>query len=550
MAQLDDLYAALKKADAAGDTAGAQKLAAYIKTMPAQTAAPAAPEPSMLDGIKQGAGNLVAGAVRGAGSIGATILAPVDIASDFAAGRPLMQSNTERRSAMDGALQSMGAQPDSLLYQGGKLGGEIAGTAGAGGVLANGAARLGASAPVVNALASGGFNAGGMTGAGGLAVRTLGGAATGAASAGLVDPTQATTGGVIGAALPGVAKGVGVIGGAAGNALRKGIVGEVTPEVSALADRAAALGIQVPADRIANSKPLNALASSLNYVPLSGRQAVEKRMQDQLDTALSRTFGQDSPNVTMALRKAQTHLGGKFESTLRNNSVNVDQQFITELADAANKASRELGSDGASIIGKQVDDIIEKAATGQIDGQAAYNIKKTLDRIGQRNSPEAYYATDLRKALMGALDRSLGPTEAAAFKQTRQQYGNMLDLEKLAQNGAEGGVSIARLANMKNIGNKDMQELADIAAQFLKPREGAHGSAQRVGIGGATAAFAGLPALGGMMAGGRAANALLDSNAARNALLSKPNTQGLIDLADLNQLMYRTAPVAGSRIGQ
>ena len=35
MAQLDDLYTALKNADAAGDTAGAQKLAAYIKTLPA-----------------------------------------------------------------------------------------------------------------------------------------------------------------------------------------------------------------------------------------------------------------------------------------------------------------------------------------------------------------------------------------------------------------------------------------------------------------------------------------------------------------------------------
>jgi hypothetical protein len=52
------------------------------------------------------------------------------------------------------------------------------------------------------------------------------------------------------------------------------------------------------------------------------------------------------------------------------------------------------------------------------------------------------------------LNRSLGPDEAAAFAKVRQQYGNMLDLEGIAQNGAEGGVSIAKLANMKNINNQ------------------------------------------------------------------------------------------------
>lgn len=42
MAQLDDLYTALKNADAAGDTAGAQKLAAYIKAIPSPDAGAAA----------------------------------------------------------------------------------------------------------------------------------------------------------------------------------------------------------------------------------------------------------------------------------------------------------------------------------------------------------------------------------------------------------------------------------------------------------------------------------------------------------------------------
>ena len=107
---------------------------------------PDAPKTSILDDIKQGAGNLAAGAVRGAGSIGATILAPYDMAKDAINGKGLsLESNRARRTAMDGALQEMGAQPDSLLYKVGKLAGEIAGTAGAGGVLAKGAQAVGAA---------------------------------------------------------------------------------------------------------------------------------------------------------------------------------------------------------------------------------------------------------------------------------------------------------------------------------------------------------------------------------------------------------------------
>src|SRR5690606_18843550 len=127
---------------------------------------------------------------------------------------------------------------------------------------------------------------------------------------------------------------------------------------------------------------------------------------------VSRTFGQDSDNVTMALRKAATDLGDDFDRVLQNNAVRVDQQFADDLAQAASRATSELESGQARIITNQIDEILNKAQNGVIDGQAAYNIKKTLDRIGKRNSPEGFYADDLRKTLMNALNRSLGQKEA------------------------------------------------------------------------------------------------------------------------------------------
>ncbi|WP_313281680.1 hypothetical protein [Stutzerimonas balearica] len=497
--------------------------------------------PSLGQAFGQGAGNLLAGAVRGAGSIGATILAPYDIARDALAGKGLsLESNRERRAGIDGGLREMGANPDSMLYKTGKIAGEIAGTAGAGPALAGGARAAGAAPSLVSALSSGGLNVAGKTGLAGLATRSAGGAITGAAAAGLVNPEEAGLGALMGGALP-----VGISGVRhAGRAIR----GNVAPEVVALADRAKALGVQIPADRLTNSKPLNALAASLEYMPLSGRAATQERMASQLNRALSRTFGQDSDNVTMALRKAADELGSKFDDVLRNNRVRVDQAFLDDLAGHAGRASRELGSDGERIIKSQIDDIMAKAADGEIDGQAAYNIKKTLDRIGKRNSPEAFYALDLKKSLMGALDRSLGPDEAAKFAATRQQYGNMMKLEKIAKNGAEGDISIARLANMKNVNSPDLQELADIAAQFMVTRESPHGALQRLIIGstgiGVGAGAGGIPVGLGLLGAGKAANSALNSGLLRSAVLGQgasPGTQQAVQKGLLG--ITKAAPV-------
>jgi hypothetical protein len=493
------------------------------------------------------------GAVRGAGSIGATLMRP------FESG----EENSARRQKMDDALSQFGADPNSLFYKGGKLSAEIAGTAGVGGALAKPVQALAATRyasglePIINGVArgfqTGGFRVGELAGTGlGTAARIGTGAATGYSAAGLVNPDDALTGAVIGGTLPGATQ----LAGRAGSAIRNAIAPQTSPEVRQLAQRANELGINIPADRLTNSRPLNAAAASLNYVPLSGRAATEDAMNSQLNQALSKTFGQNSSNVTMALRKAETVLGGQFDDVLRNNAVKFDEQFLGELAESANRASNELGTEGASIIARQVDDIIAKGGSGVIDGQAAYNIKRTLDRIGQRNSPEAFYANDLKKALMGALNRSLGPEQAAAFAQTRKQYGAMLDLQRLAKNGAEGEVSVARLANMRGINNPEMQELADIAAQFVKPREGIHGGAQRVfgagGLLGTGALIGGVPGAallaGAGMAGGRATNGLLNSQMARNfvlggpRLLGEPETLGL-----LTQGAYRGLPVLSAQ---
>lgn len=531
----------------------------------------------IVDTIKQGAGDLIAGGVRGAGSIGATLLYPIDKATDLikgdrgpnvtglVTGKQPLSRNEERRQQMDEGLQSLGADTNSLAFKGGKLAGEIAGTAGVGGALANGVrmtAAVGGKAipaaiePLLNAIASSGMSTGGATAQGGkevaknLLTRAAGGAITGGASAGLVDPESAGAGAAIGAGTPVAIRGLGMAGRYAKNLMT------VSPEVATLAEKAKSLGIDVPVDRLVNNKPLNALASSLEYLPFSGRAATNEKMASQLNTAVSKTFGQNSDNVTMALRKASDELGGKFDAVLKANAIKVNDGFLSKLADVEKNASDELVGDAAATIKKQVSNILEKAQAGQIDGQAAYNIKRTLDRIGKGQGGEAYHARELRDVLMDGLNDSLGADGAKAFAETRKQYGNMRTLEKIAQNGAEGDISIGRLANMRNIKNSDLQGLADISAQFLKTRENPHGALQRLVIGGAAvptaAGLGGLPYLAGAAVAGRGVNSVLNSNMLRQSVIKsagRPAQIGADESSALYNLLAKGAPVALSPSG-
>jgi hypothetical protein len=138
--------------------------------------------------------NFAGGLVRGAGSIGATLLRPFETAEE----------NAMRRRQITEGLTSLGVDPNSFLFGAGKLGGEVAGTLGAGGLLARGllaaapAAAVPAVTPFATALSTSGFRAGAATLPGNIAARTAGGATVGGISS-LAIGDDVGTGAAVGA---------------------------------------------------------------------------------------------------------------------------------------------------------------------------------------------------------------------------------------------------------------------------------------------------------------------------------------------------------------
>lgn len=209
------------------------------------------------------------GAVRGAAGIGTTLLTPIDAAVDaikgdrgptlsgLITGQQPMSRSEERRAALDPTLQYLGADPSSLFYKGGKLSTEVLGTLGVGGALAAPIRAIGGAAPLAKAAATaletGGFRAPGLTGVSQLGARMGAGALTGGVSAGLVDPSEARAGALLGGLLPPAAQVAGQIGTAVGGALRSGaermMQSAIKPTLPQLKSGDAAVATQVMLDQ-------------------------------------------------------------------------------------------------------------------------------------------------------------------------------------------------------------------------------------------------------------------------------------------------------------
>lgn len=346
MATLEQLSAALIKADAAGNVDDARAFAAEIRKM--QTAPVAEPETTLGQDIKQGAGNVLSGLVRGAGSIGSTLLAPRDALENLLyrkGGVPELQIQ-DRRPAMDAGLKSMGAEPDSWMYKGGKLGGEIAGTLGMGGALANAGARVpllaSKAAPLLEAVRTGGMSAGGMSGLPGLGVRAAGGALTGAASAGAVNPEDAGLGAAIGGAFPVAAK----LAGEAGGAIGRGVKSIMTPQQQAMVAQVAKLtgksnkevlqALQKQGPNIIDVKPTvpqilqdDAISQLQRSVINAGDKSIMQREALQNADRLQ-AFNRVAPvfdTVNEAADNAGAMIGNFGKSARANESENVRRLF-------------------------------------------------------------------------------------------------------------------------------------------------------------------------------------------------------------------------------
>lgn len=547
----------------------------------------AASEPSMLDSIKQGTGNLVAGLVRGAGSIGATILAPKDIISDAIDGKGLtLESNRRRRQAMDEGLQSMGAETDSLLYKGGKLTGEIAGTAGAGGAVANALGRsatIAARAPnALQAIRTAGMSAGNATGATNALLRAGGGAVSGGVSAGMVNPEDAATGAVIGGVLPGALKVAGAAGQKVGQVLRGP---EQAADVAQAVQAARGAGYVIPPTQARPTLGNRLLEGFSGKITTAQNSSAKNQAVINSKAATAIGLPGDTkltPEVLDGVRaeagkayKAVSELG-TFDSTGAGlpSSVNVTKKPANSLmgrpasesVDAGEvvRAWRQANADATAYFRQYGRDANPETLS---KAKSAAAEAKTLDAFMLKSVEAAQKAAPnklISQLASGAIDQQEFLQRSLAIARQGNLGSELKEARKLiakthsvegALNPVTGSIDASKLAKQLEKGKpltSELKEAAEFAARFPKASQTVEkmGSLPQtspldwVGGVGLSAATSNPLLLASIMSR-PAARSLALSPAIQNRLV-QPQGNGLASLVSpaARQFGYRAAPVA------
>lgn len=257
--------------------------------------------------------------------------------------------------------------------------------------------------------------------------------------------------------------------------------------------------------------------------------------------ALRRTGTQADSATPQVINQAFDRIGQQFDDLAGRNNLQYDRQLVQDLTDTAGNYVNMVPQ-AAPVVENTVRHVFQRlqANNGTIQGAEYQALSSRLARDA-RNTKDP----ELRTALMGireslddAMERTLqasNPADLGAWREARNQYRNLLVIEKAATGAGEraalGEITPSQLRNAtvnqsrRNYarGEGDFAELARAGEAILKPLPSS-GTAQR-------AFFMGLPAMmgiGGSAAGGplagaaSAAGTVAAGGAMSRALLSNP----------------------------
>lgn len=318
---------------------------------------------------------------------------------------------------------------------------------------------------------------------------------------------------------------IGAAGGAAGQGIANGVGRLIRPvrgpglsgELSGLAAEAQRRGIPLSTGQITQSRPLQALESTMRDMPFTAGRAEAFRQSQQagLNRALTRTLGEDAEALTPEiLGRAKDRIGGVFSDVSSRNAVKLDDPL-----DAAVQAVREANAKAGPLASGKVDDVADwlisfgkskPVATGVVDAagnpimvtppRAAMTGEQyqTIRSILTRNSKDAYQGGNsqlgsalkgLRNALDDAAERSIAPADQAAWKAARKEWANLKTIEKAVKNDGSGEAFAARLAGevrkanpnafLYGQGDTELATLAKLGNGMLKDSVPNSGTAQR-----------------------------------------------------------------------
>lgn len=290
----------------------------------------------------------------------------------------------------------------------------------------------------------------------------------------------AVMGGVLGGAAP-----LAIAGGSA--AVRRVVSPFASnPERQAMADVLRREGIDLTAGQRTGSEGLRHAESEIG-----GRTAMNltDRQGEQFTAAALRRAGIDANRATPdVINDGFERIGSQFDGLAARNRLVPDQQFAADLTDTMRNYNRMVNESArAPIVMDTVADLAQANRNG-FDGDVYQALRSRLDSSARQSAKdphlqEALYG--LRNSLDEGMERSIAssnPSDLGAWREARNQYRNMLVLEKAAtgagENSAMGIISPSQLRNATVTGHGrrnyargrgDFAELSRAGEALMKP---------------------------------------------------------------------------------
>jgi hypothetical protein len=336
-----------------------------------------------------------------------------------------------------------------------------------------------------------------------------------------------------------------------------------TPERERLAQTLMDEGVDVTAGQRTGRNALRYAESELG----GGAAAnMMDRQGEQFTAAALRRAGVDAPRATPeVIDGAFTRIGQQFDDLAARNTLIPDHQMIGDLRNTVNEYGNLVPESArAPIVENLTNDIVDMIRrNGQIPGDSYQSLTSRIAKAARTTKdPELGMALrGMRESLDGAMERSIqasNPADVGAWQDARNQYRNLLVIEKAAtgagENAASGLISPSALRNATvqqsrrayARGEGDFADLARAGEGVMKPLPNS-GTASRTAVRGAFSTLGGIAgaASGGGLTGGgigAVAGAILPPLAGR-ALLSGPGRAYLG-----NQLATGLQPASNPRI--
>lgn len=267
-----------------------------------------------------------------------------------------------------------------------------------------------------------------------------------------------------------------------------------TPERSHLVDVLQREGVPLTAGQRTGNKALQWAESTFGDMPGAGGRPAEMmtNQQEQFTRAALRRAGEDATRASPeAVDNAFTRIGNQFETIGARNHVLPDQQFVQDLHAARDEYHNLVGPHArAPAIDNAIEDIASQMQRngGLLTGEQYNAMTSRLAKQARqaRNDPQLQEALQgVRESLDDAFERTLRATgntqDAAALREARTQYRNLLVLEKAATGAgsasAEGLISPSQLRgavvqqNRRGYarGRGDFADLARAGEAVLRP---------------------------------------------------------------------------------